>query len=227
MEAIKIEVNKGRLGSASEARKKGLVPVEYYAKGIENQHFMVEYQTFRKAYKKSGKSTIVYLVDEQKNELPVLIHKIQYHPVTDNITHIDVMAIRKGQKITTKVPLVFVGVAPAVRELGGVLVSNRDEINIECQPQDLPHEIQVDVTKLIDFHTSITIGDIEIPDGITVLDAKNLTVMTVSAPRKEEEEAPKAAAAVEGEAAAATGEAAAATGEATKPAAAEKKAEKK
>ena len=221
MEAIKIEVIKGRSGTAKEARNKGLIPVEYYAKGIENQHFTVEYQTFRKAYKKAGKSTILYLIDEQKNEYPVLVHKIQYHPVTDKVIHIDVMAIRKGQKITAKVPLIFIGEAPAVRELGGIFVCNRDEITLECLPNDLPHEIQVDVSKLVDFHTSITIGDIKIPDGIIVLDAKNLSVATVSAPRKEEEVV-KPVAPVEGEVVAA------AEGE-VKPeeATAEKKPEKK
>lgn len=221
MEAIKIEVIKGRSETGREARNKGLIPMEYYAKGIENQHFSVEYQTFRKAYKKAGKSTILYLVDEQKNEYPVLVHKIQYHPVTDMVIHVDVLAIRKGQKISAKVPLVFVGVAPAVRELAGILVSNRDEITIECQPQDLPHEIQVDVSKLVDFHTSITIGDIKVPDGITVLDDKKLSVVTVSAPRKEEEEMAKPVAPVEGEVAPVEGE--------VKPeeATTEKKAEKK
>lgn len=223
MEAITIDVTKGRLASGKATRATGMIPVEYYAKDIENQHFMVEYQTFRKVYRKAGKSTIVKMIDEQKNEYPILIHKIQYHPVTDKVIHVDVMAIRKGQKISAKIPLVFIGEAPAVRELGGIFVSNRDEVTIECLPDDLPHEIQVNITKLVDFHTSLTVGDIEAPKGITILDAKDLSIATVSAPRKEEEEV-KPAAPAEGEAAAA----APAEGE-KKPeeGAAEKKPEKK
>jgi large subunit ribosomal protein L25 len=204
MEAIKVDVAQGKYDSSKAARLKGQIPMIYYAKGIEPKQFTVEYQSFRKAYKKAGKSTIIYLVDEKKEEYPVLVHEIQYHPMTDEIIHVDLMAIRKGQKISAKVPLVFVGIAPAVRELAGILVTNKDSISIECQPTDLPHEIEVDVSSLVDFHTSITIGDIKVPKGITVLDAKNISVAIVSAPRKEEEviktAVPVEGAVVEGEA---------------------------
>jgi large subunit ribosomal protein L25 len=201
MEAIKIEVAQGKFDSSKEARLKGQIPMIYYAKGIEPKQFTVEYQNFRKAYKKAGKSTIIYLVDEKKEEYPVLVHEIQYHPITDDIIHVDLMAIRKGQKISAKIPLVFVGVAPAVRELAGILVTNKDSVSIECLPTDLPHEIEVDVTKLVDFHTSITVADIIAPKGVTIMDAKNISVAIVSAPRKEEEVV-KTAAPVEGAAAA-------------------------
>jgi len=220
MDAIKVEVAQGKYDSSKAARLEGQIPMIYYAKGVESKQFTVEYQAFRKAYKKAGKSTIIYLVDEKKEEYPVLVHEIQYHPITDDIIHVDLMAIRKGQKISAKVPLVFVGVSPAVRELAGILVTNRDNVSIECQPTDLPHEIEVDITKLVDFHTSITIGDLIAPKGVTITDAKNISVAIVSAPRKEEEVA-KTAAPVEGAAAPVAGEA--------KPAeaASDKKADKK
>ena len=95
---------------------------------MEPAHFSVDYQDFRRAYKKAGRSAIITLIDESKNEYQALTHELQYHPVTDDIIHVDMMAIKKGQQIETEVPIVFVGESPAVRELGGILVRNKDQV---------------------------------------------------------------------------------------------------
>ena len=187
MEPITIEVAKGKYESSKAARRDGHIPIVYYSKDVKPIHFTAEYQNFRRAYKKAGKSTIITLVDENKEEYAALAHEIQYHPVTDNIIHVDLKAIKKGQKITTDIPLVFVGVAPAVRELAGTFMSNKDVVAIECLPQDLPHEIEVDISGLVDFNISLTVGDIKVPEGIIILDAPEISIGTVSAPRKEEE----------------------------------------
>ena len=187
MESIIIQVAEGKYDSSKEARKNGQIPMVYYAKGVEPKHFTTEYQDFRRAYKKAGKSTIITMHDEKGEDYQVLVHEIQYNPVTDEIMHIDLKAIKKGQKITTQVPLVFIGESPAVREDGGIFTSGKDHVEIECLPKDLPHEIEVDISPLIDFHTSLTIADIKVPEGITILDAEDINIASVSAPRVEEE----------------------------------------
>ncbi|MFH0837760.1 MAG: 50S ribosomal protein L25 [Patescibacteria group bacterium] len=197
MEPIIVEVTKGKYATSKEARKNGRIPIVYYSKDVQPTNFSVDYQDFRRAYKKAGRSAIMTLIDEDKNEYQALTHELQYHPVTDAIIHVDMMAIKKGQKIETEVPIVLIGEAPAVRELGGVLVRNKDRLWIKCQPNDLPHEIQLDVSGLVDFHSSLTVGDIKAPEGITIMDAKDISVVTISAPRKEEEPVTQAAAAAE------------------------------
>lgn len=186
MDAIIIEVAEGKYTNAKDARRDGQIPMIYYAKGIESKQFTVEYQSFRKAYKKAGRSTIITLVDEKKEEFPVLVQEVQYHPITDDIAHVDLKAILKGQKLNTEVPLVFVGDAPAVRELGGTLISSKNTVSIECLPKDLPHEIEVDISSMVDFSVSLTVGDIKVPNGVTILDDESVTIATMSAPRTEE-----------------------------------------
>jgi large subunit ribosomal protein L25 len=187
MDQITLQVTQSMYPTAKEARVAGRIPMAYYGKGIGNRGFSADYQEFRRAYLRGGKSTILKFVNEKKEEFPVLVHDIQYHPVTDEYLHVDVMAVNMNKSITTEIPLVFVGESPAVKEEGGILMHNKDKVSVECLPSDLVHEIEVDISSLVDFHTSITVGDVKAPDGITITDAPDINVATVAQPRAEEE----------------------------------------
>lgn len=187
MEKYEIEVTQGVYKTAKEARQADRIPMIYYGKGVEPVNFSADYQDFRRTYNQAGKSAIITLINEEKKEFPVLVHEIQYDPVSDNMIHIDLMAVDLTKKISTEVPLVFTGVAPAVKEEGGIFVTGKDKVIVECMAKDLVQEIEVDISSLVDFHTSITIGDIKVPEGITILDAEDINIATVSAPRVEEE----------------------------------------
>lgn len=188
MEKIVLDVTEGVYASAKQARAADRIPMAYYGKGAKNHSFSVGYQDFRRAYEKGGQSTIVYLKNEKGEEFPILIQDIQYEPVSDRMIHIDVIAVRMDQLITTQIPLTFTGIAPAVKDLGGVLVHSKESIEVECLPKDLIHAIEVDISSLVDFHTSLTIGDIKIPDTIKILDAEDINIITISAPRSAIEE---------------------------------------
>lgn len=187
MESITIDVTKNQPGSSKETRKSGRLPIVYYAKDVATVNFSADYQDFRRVYKKAGRSTIVTLIDEDKNEYQALVHELQYHPVTDDVIHVDMKAIKKGEKIETEVPIALIGEAPAVRELGGILVRNKDRIWVKCLPKDLPHEIEVDISGLVDYHSSLTVGDIKAPEGIVITDAPDISIVIISAPRREDE----------------------------------------
>lgn len=204
MDTITLNVTETSYATAKDARKDDRIPVAYYAKGVTNRSFSMDYQEFQKAYKKGGRTTIVTFVNEKKEEIPCIVHEIQYHPVTDRMIHVDVMAVDMNKKIRTKVPVKLVGISPAVRDLGGILVLSKSAIEIECLPKDLVREFVLDVSAIADFHTSLKIKDIQMPAGIKSLDNVGISVATVSAPRPtEEEEAAKAATAAAAAAAAA------------------------
>ena len=151
----------------------------------------VDYQEFRRAYKAGGTNTILELsVDEGKEKFNVLIHDMNFDPVTDVIRHVDLINVRMGQKLTTKIPLEFVGTAPAVKELGGVLVYHLNEVEIECLPKDLIHSVEVNIESLADFHTYIRIKDLSFPETIAVLHEEEDVVINAVAPREEEVDEP-------------------------------------
>lgn len=188
MEMITIEVSKGKFKSAKEARRNNEIPMVCYNKAMEPEHFTTDYQNFRRAFLKAGKSSIISLQLDGKNIHDVLVHEVQYEPISDDIRHVDLMPIIKGQSISTEIPIVFVGESAAVRELGGIFMSNKEKLNIQCLPKDLIHEIEVDISSLEDFHNTLSVADIKVPKTITILDAPEISIAGVSQPRDEKEE---------------------------------------
>ena len=181
---------------AKTLRVEGQIPAVIYGEGVENVNFQMDYQDFRRIYRKAGGSSIVDLEIDGK-KFKSLVHRVDFDPVTDKITHVDFLNIRMDKEITAKIPLEFVGQAPAVANLGGILVHGKDEIEVKCLPDKLVHSIEVDLSSLEDFHINISVSDLNIPEGIEVLEDPENMIASVSAPR--EEEAEEAVTPVEGE----------------------------
>ena len=212
MESVLLAVqNRGQELNAKKAVSMGKIPAVCYGKGLKERSFMMDYQVFRKVFRQAGENTILELDVDGKEKLNVLVHDIQQDPVSEKIIHVDFINVKMDEVIRTKIPVTVVGVAPAIKELGGILMHRLDEIEVKCLPKDLVHNIDVDVSPLVDFRTSIRVKDLVIPAGITVMSGQDEVVATVVAPTKIEEEVPVAVAAVEGEAVAGA-EGAAATG---------------
>lgn len=186
---------------AKNLRKQNKIPAEYYGAGEQNLQLVLDYQTFRKVYKKAGGSTIVELsVEGQEKPKEVLVHAVDYDPLTDEFQHVDLMQVDMNKKVTTRVPIHFEGISPAVKNLGGVLTHNKNEIEIRCLPKDLLSEIVVDISKLEEIHSSVHVKDLPIDlEKIEVLENADVIVCTVMAPKTQEE--------VEAELAEPTGEA--------------------
>ena len=99
--------------------------------------------------------------------------------MSGKLIHIDLYRVRMDEKLTTRLSLNFIGESSAVKTAGGVLMKNRDDIEIECLPQDLISEIDVDLSALAVIHSSIKVGDLALPAGIRAVDDANLIVATV------------------------------------------------
>lgn len=169
-----------------ELRKEGLIPAVVYGRGKENINLSVFKIEFDKVIREAGTSQILLLSvgDEKKN---VLIHDISYNPITSAAQHIDFYEISMTEKITTNVPLHFVGDSVAVIEMGGTLVTNKDEVEVECLPANLPHEIEVDIAPLVDFEATIHVSGLKLPEGVEVKDDPEEVVASIEPPRSEEE----------------------------------------
>ncbi len=163
------------------------LPAEFYGRGVENKSLQMDYQTFRKVFRKAGTNTIIELKVDGAESINVLVHEIQRDPVTDRYTHIDFINVRMGEELHTKIPVEFVGTAPAVKDMAGTLTVHLNEIEIKCLPKDLIHSIEVDISSLVDFHTFIRVKDLNVPSTIAVLNEPEDVVVTVTAPRVEEE----------------------------------------
>ncbi len=170
----------------NKARKSGLIPAVVYGHGIKSESIYVPAKEFEKAYKAAGESTIVglELAGKKRN---TLIHDVSRDPLSDQILHIDFYQVRMDEKLKAKVPLVFVGESLAVKAEGGVLVKNIQEVEVEALPQDLPRQIEVDISALANFDDHIYLKDLSLPGSAHITAEANEIVASVIPPRSEEE----------------------------------------
>jgi len=165
-------------------RKEGNLPAVYYGKKEKSTPILVKFADFEKIFKEAGESTVVHL-DGTGIDVEVLIHDVNSDPVTDKVRHVDFYAIEKGKKLEIAVPLEFIGVAPAVKDLGGVLVKVMHEIEIEALPKDLPRGLKVDISGLINFESVVLAKEIKLPEGVTLKVKPEEVVASVYEPKEE------------------------------------------
>ncbi len=174
-------------------RKSRQVPGIFYGAGEENISLQMDYQTFRKVYMKAGSNQVVELnVDGKKKT--VLIHDVQFNPLTDMFDHVDFKHVNMNKEITALIPIETIGISPAVKDLGGVLMTLKHELEVKCLPKDLPALLQVDISGLAELHSSIYVRDVSVPGNVVLTEDPESVVLTISAPRAEETTVPAAAA---------------------------------
>ena len=152
-----------RDASPSALRKVHKVPAVLYGPQEEATPITLDKKEFEQVWKQAGESTIVVLkgVGDDKE---ALIKSVQWHPVTDEVEHVDFYVFERGKKLTVSVPLNFVGEAPA-EKLNGNVNKIMHELEIEVRPSEIPQSIEVDLTKLVDLHSVITVADLSLPES--------------------------------------------------------------
>jgi len=168
-------------------RAEGKIPGVFYGPKEESTSITFDEVELIKIYQEAGESTIISLNDGE-NEHDALIQEIQWDAVSEKPVHVDIYVVEKGKKVEVEVPLEFIGESAAVETLGGTLVKVMHELPIEAMPKDLPSEITVDISTLVDFESQIKVSDLNIGDGVEVKVDMEEVVALVQAPRKEEEE---------------------------------------
>lgn len=163
MEKIKLTVEpRTVLGKKVKTlRKSGLLPANIFGKDLKSKSVQLDEKEFRKVFKQSGETGIVEV--KLKEEIyPSLIHNIQTDPVTDKIIHADFHKINLKEKINANVPLKLVGESPAEKSSLGLVLQTISELEVECLPADIPHEIEIDISKLEEVGQTIHIKDLKI-----------------------------------------------------------------
>lgn len=189
MEKLKLKARKRDiLGKKVRAlRREGFMPAVLYSKGKENLALSIGQKEFNHIYKNSGGSTLINLEISDEKSKNVLVKEVARDAVKGELIHADFYEVKMTEKITAKIPLNFIGDSKAVIDLSGGLITTKSEVEIECLPADLPHEIEVDISTLEDFESVIHIKDIKVPAGVEIKDDLEETLAFVEAPRTEEE----------------------------------------
>ena len=201
MEKVNFVVEKRtNLGSShsNRLRKQRKVPGVVYGMKKEPIQIQVNLVPLEKLFYTAGESTMIDL-DVDGDKADVLIQSVNFHPLTNEIIHVDFLRVDENKKVTTIIPITFTGNSEGVR-LGGTLVANKTELEIECLVKDLIHELVADLSLLDEIGSQINIGDLDIPETIIISIPETVVVARVEAPKTisvEEELAAEDAAAAE------------------------------
>lgn len=169
-----------------QLRKQGIIPINIYGNNITSISAQIELAEFEKLFQQAGETSVITATVGDK-KLHLLLADRQTDPVTDQLLHVDFRAVDLRQKITAAIPVVIIGESEAVKEQGGVLYTQLDEIEVEALPNDLVDEITIDCSILKQIGDSVTVADISLPDNITVMTDSDSVIVSIAEPQKEEE----------------------------------------
>lgn len=160
-------------------RKSGLIPCVMYGRHEATVHFTTTFPQIR---------DLVFSPDFKLAEINVdgksyrcILKEIQYHPVTDEVTHIDFLELVDGRSIKVEVPLRFAGASPGVRA-GGKFIQKLRTVKIKTKPENLVDEMKADVSKLR-LGQSLRIRDISAVQGVEIINPPAIPIATVTVPR--------------------------------------------
>jgi large subunit ribosomal protein L25 len=188
-----------RRAGAKALRSDGRIPAIIYGRQVQAQNLEINAKEMEDLIHHSVSENLLVdlaIKDDARPQRLALVQEIQHHPLTGKILHVDLHEVAANEKVTIQVPVEAVGEAEGVKTQGGVLEHVLFRIRVRGLPADLPEQISVDVSLLV-IGQAIHLGDIKPPANCEIIGDKHLTVISVAAPRTEEEEAAEAAAAAE------------------------------
>ena len=181
----KIEINKRddtTPQGLKQLRRDGNIPGIYYsATSKDSLPIFITQKDYYMAIK-SGARIFNILVENKKQN--VLFKSVQYHPVTEEVLHLDLYGVRMDQALTIKVTLQLTGDALGVRDEGGILNQPFNEIEIQCLPADIPDCIELDISEL-GMGDSLNASDIKLDEKITLITSEDAVAVSVTQPMKE------------------------------------------
>ena len=182
-------------GASGKHRLDRMIPAVVYGPKMKNQNCLIDEIFVLKHSGSKHESSIFQTKSDTKelNSLKVMLKKIDTHPKTSRPIHVDLYALDMTAKIKVNVNIEFEGEPVGVKEEGGVLQTVLRDVEIECNPTEIPESIKVDVSG-VKLNESLHVSDMTFPAGVTPMTAQERTICSVSMPKEEpvEEAAPAA-----------------------------------
>ena len=188
-----------RRAGAKSLRAGGRIPAVIYGRQAPAQNLEINAKEIEDLIHHSVSENLLVdlsVKDDARPKRLALVQEVQHHPLSGKVLHVDFHEVAENEKVTVLVPLETTGEAEGVKTDGGVLEHVLFKIKVRALPKDLPEVITVDVTHL-KIGQAIHLGDIKAPENTEILGDKHISVISVAAPRTEEEEAAELAAAAE------------------------------
>jgi large subunit ribosomal protein L25 len=162
-------------------RRRGITPAHLFGHSLESLSLQCDTAELKKIVAHAGTTRLVSLnIDGEKGPKSIFVREIQRDALGKNLLHVDFYQVRKGEKMTTDVPIVLVGEAPVMKAKGRLLSRGITELSIECLPEKVPPQIEVDIGNLLELEQAIHVKDIVLDPDITVNDDPEQMVVKVT-----------------------------------------------
>ena len=181
-------------GAARRVRRDGKIPAVLYGHGTDARHLTLGSRDFTRALKSGGANTVLTLELATGTEL-ALAKAVVRHPLRDYVEHVDLLLVRRGEKVTVDVHIVVNGEAAS----GTMVLNDQTTLSIEVDALQIPESLEISIEGA-EAGTQILAGDVRLPAGATLIsDPESLVVGISLAPTADEldAEATEAGAAVE------------------------------
>jgi len=190
-----------RRGPVKKLRTTGRVPATIYGRQAAPQNLEINAREISDLIHHHLSENLLVdlsIENDARAKRLALVQEVQHHPIDGKVLHVDFHEVAENEKVIVQVPVETVGEASGVKNSGGVLEHVLFKLKVRCLPKDLPEHIAIDVTAM-EIGKTIHIGEITAPAGVEILGDKKLPVVSVTAPRAEEEVAPTEAAKAAGD----------------------------
>src|SRR6202162_4312578 len=168
-------------GAARTLRSQGQIPAVIYGHGRDPQPLVLNARDLDKMLSHIQAESTVIEVTVGTHTAKTLIREIQRHPIKRQILHVDFQALVAGEKVTVSIPILLIGIPEGVRLGGGVMDQTLRELEIEVDPSNIPHHVELDVTNMV-IGDSKHVSDLSLPAGVEVLDDAETSVGVGAAP---------------------------------------------
>ncbi len=188
MDNLNLSVNKREVTGkkVSELRSNGLTPIHMYGPEIESSPLQCDSKILDRVITDAGTNIpVTVIVDGGEQDNLCFIREVQYHPVTNKVLHVDFMKVQVEKSVRAQVPISVIGTSPAVRTMGGTLLQPLLTLTVEALPLEIPKTIILQAELLADFETNFYVSDIEVDEGVNVINEASEMVASVVAPRVE------------------------------------------
>jgi large subunit ribosomal protein L25 len=165
-------------------RREGLLPAVVYGHNVKPYNISLPHHSTSMLLEGVGGSTLM-IVEVEGKPHNVLVRQKQRHPVTGSLLHLDFQEVSMTEKLRAMVRIVLVGVAPAIKEHDGIMVTGQEEVEVESLPGDLPETIEVNLATLKNIGDGVFVKDLQTAQGVEVLSDPEEMIVLITAPLSE------------------------------------------
>ncbi|TET42713.1 MAG: 50S ribosomal protein L25 [Dehalococcoidia bacterium] len=168
-------------------RRQGIIPVHLFGHNVESLALQCDAAQLQRVLAQAGKTRLINLkLDKAKRPRTVVVREIHRDMLTSELLHVDFYQVRMAEKIKVEVPIVLIGEALALKSKENMLLQELSSLTIECLPDQIPTNVDVDLSSLTEAEQAIRVKDVVLDEEIAILSDPEHVVVKISSRPKEE-----------------------------------------